>query len=133
MDATAVFGMVVVAMLVGAAILLQRYREARAEDRLRREQLAFHAVSIKSRSGACAAAHHLKNKRFLAAEAPRLPLEACGAAECTCVYQHFDDRRVHLRRDVYMNKIYLRPAVDIERRRSAGRRKGDHAVLELAL
>lgn len=58
----------------------------------------FHAVSIvMDKRCACGAAKALEGVRFLASEAPRLPLASC-AVQCTCRYQHHADRRQDSRR-----------------------------------
>jgi hypothetical protein len=54
---------------------------------------AFHAVSISPGEGSCSAADSVKIQRFLSEEAPKLPLEECGAADCRCKYIHHTDRR----------------------------------------
>ena len=61
----------------------------------------FHAVSIDASDLAiCNVAAELQSKRFLADEAPSLPLDACAdPSSCHCVYKHFDDRRTGCRRD----------------------------------
>ena len=61
----------------------------------------FHGVSIDSFELAiCNAATELQSKKFLADEAPSLPLDACSdPSNCRCVYKHFDDRRTAYRRD----------------------------------
>ena len=47
----------------------------------------------------CAAAKRSRNKRYLAAEAPRLPLDHCSrSGNCDCRYRHLDDRRQAPRR-----------------------------------
>jgi hypothetical protein len=62
----------------------------------------FHAVSIRVASGACAAAMGMQGERFLATEAPQLPLPGCDAADCQCRFIHFKDRRtIDERRDPY--------------------------------
>ncbi len=68
---------------------------------LRATYSVFHGVSIDSRNQVmCNAAAELHGRRFLADEAPRLPLDAClTPSNCHCVYKHFDDRRTGLRRD----------------------------------
>ncbi len=68
---------------------------------LRATYSVFHGVSIDSRNQVmCNAAAELHGRRFLADEAPRLPLDAClTPSTCHCVYKHFDDRRTGLRRD----------------------------------
>ena len=59
----------------------------------------YHAVSVAPGNGACEQARRLKDKRFLSAEAPDLPLDLCDASACTCRYRHHDDRRYHARRE----------------------------------
>ena len=61
----------------------------------------FHGASIDSRNQVmCNAAAELHGRRFLADEAPSLPLAACPTpSNCQCFYTHFDDRRTGLRRD----------------------------------
>jgi hypothetical protein len=67
-------------------------RTARSKD-------SWHAVSIVAGSHACAAVQRLHGKRYLPAEAPRLPLTTCGHQEqCTCKYRHHPDRRADQRR-----------------------------------
>lgn len=53
----------------------------------------FHAVTIRFRPGACPAVQALAKTRFLAKEAPRLPLDECTVPTCQCEYKHYDDRR----------------------------------------
>jgi hypothetical protein len=53
----------------------------------------FHAVSVKPGSYACSAVTEIANKRFLAGEAPELPLPGCTAARCECHFVHHRDRR----------------------------------------
>ena len=53
----------------------------------------FHAVTIRFRQDACPAVQALANTRFLAKEAPRLPLDECTVPTCRCQYKHYDDRR----------------------------------------
>jgi len=58
----------------------------------------FGAVEIRIRSGACQAARSLEGQRFLSKEAPTLPLPACTAAQCTCKFAKWSDRRSESRR-----------------------------------
>lgn len=53
----------------------------------------YHAVSIKPGAYACSAANDLAGDRFLASEAPSLPLPGCDAADCDCHFSHHNDRR----------------------------------------
>jgi hypothetical protein len=57
-----------------------------------------HAVVVVPGRHACAAAYALRGRRFLSREAPVLPLTGCGAGECSCRYEHHDDRRSNARR-----------------------------------
>jgi hypothetical protein len=42
----------------------------------------------------------LRAKRFLARDAPVLPLQGCTlSAACNCIYRHYTDRRAGSRRD----------------------------------
>lgn len=60
--------------------------------------VAYHAVSIMPGHRCCAAAQDLRGQRFLSREAPALPLKECDRADCSCRYEHFDDRRAKARR-----------------------------------
>lgn len=53
----------------------------------------YHAVSIIPGDIACNAVKALQNRRYLANEAIKLPLEKCDAVMCHCIYQHHADRR----------------------------------------
>ena len=64
----------------------------------RRTVNPHHAVVVVPGRHACAAAYALRDRRFLSREAPALPLTGCSAGECTCRYQHHDDRRHAVRR-----------------------------------
>ncbi len=55
---------------------------------------SYHCVSIRSRKDACGAAKQVIGKRFLAREAPAVPLADCTAKQCRCHYAHHEDRRV---------------------------------------
>lgn len=53
----------------------------------------YHAVSVVPGSYACSAVNEIAGKRFLASEAPELPLPGCSAKNCECHFAHFRDRR----------------------------------------
>jgi hypothetical protein len=53
----------------------------------------FPSVSIQFGASACPAVKALTGKRFLANEAPTVPLENCNSASCTCKYVHHEIRR----------------------------------------
>ncbi len=84
----------------------------------------YHAVSIRPGRYPCGTVLQLQDVRFLSADAPRLPLEGCSAATCSCRYQHHDDRREYDRRrsDAWGSGPMWRGQ---ERRRSRGRRTTD--------
>lgn len=85
----------------------------------------YHCVGVTATSSACVAARKLQGQRFLANEAPRLPLQGCSSLDCTCVYAHFDDRRHHARRDPWSHQALAIEPEQVERRVSRGRRKTD--------
>ncbi len=68
-------------------------RQDRRTSPALKDRSKFHAVSIKPGSYACRAANEIAGQRFLASEAPTLPLPACDAAECDCHFIHHKDRR----------------------------------------
>lgn len=59
------------------------------------ERCLWRAVSIAAGDGACPAARRYGASRFLAAQAPALPVADCDTPDdCDCVYRHHADRRV---------------------------------------
>jgi hypothetical protein len=86
----------------------------------------WHAVSIKSERYCCAAARALGAARFLASQAPRLPLTTCSAAEaCSCKYKHHNDRRGMPRRKEDISGMRRRDPNGSERRVARDRRESD--------
>ncbi len=58
------------------------------------EHSPYHAVSVRLGESACLAAKTIEGKRFLAKEAPQLPLAECSSIEtCRCRFIHHEDRR----------------------------------------
>lgn len=84
----------------------------------------YHAVSIIFPSSACIAAKAQVGVRFLATQAPILPVDGCDEASCSCRYRHHDDRREGPRRVQARGVLGPRP-LDDERRTSLGRRAVD--------
>jgi len=84
----------------------------------------FHAVSILPGDRACAAAYRFTGQRFLARQAPKLPLPTCEAFHCTCRFKHHKDRRAGPRRrsDIGLMSGHFPGS---ERRREGGRRSSD--------
>jgi len=118
------------------ASLRERYgRSTRAHlKRSQHIQLTnpWHAVGIVFVKPGCAACVSLKNVRFLAKEAPILPLKNCAnPGGCKCVYKHYGDRRTGPRRTAERwsaQNSQAAPgtrAVRENRRRGPGRRASD--------
>ncbi len=78
-----------------------KLRKRKQRQPTRTPRKLFHGVSVTTGSGfSCQAADDLKNVRYLADEAPMLPLAGCSSpSECRCRYEHFDDRRTDARRE----------------------------------
>ena len=93
---------VLLLLVVGLLIAWYFYRqgldkpEQRQDRRISRrpgDTAKFHAVSIKPGAYACRAANEIAGQRFLASEAPNIPLPACDATACDCHFIHHEDRR----------------------------------------
>jgi len=87
----------------------------------------WHAVAIRPKGESCEAVQACRTGRFLAAEAPRLPLEACSTSDtCSCVYKHHADRRVQPRRQDEKDDGLRRDSkMTQERRNTRDRRSTD--------
>lgn len=88
---------VVVAVIVWIVLRLRRKNAPEAPSRADAESTStkYHAVSIHCAESACDAAKALSGQRFLASDAPRLPLPDCDAGQCRCYFAHHNDRRSH--------------------------------------
>jgi hypothetical protein len=85
----------------------------------------FQAVGILACSQACPAAAQVQGSRFLARQAPRLPLAGCDrAGRCRCRFEKYADRRSLVQRSPYSNPGVVSYG-GAERRRLRGRRAGD--------
>ncbi len=93
---------VLLLLVVGLLIAWFFYRQGLTRPGDRREQgtppalknkSKYHAVSIKPGAYACSAANRMAGQRFLASQAPDLPLPDCDTAECDCHFVHHNDRR----------------------------------------
>ncbi|HEX5788920.1 MAG TPA: hypothetical protein VFY03_12105 [Woeseiaceae bacterium] len=114
---------------------LRRRQRAPADERPRAlpgrpatRSSEYHAVAIKAPAHACDAARRLEGKRYLASEAPRLPLPACDRDICECRFQHYEDRRSRRDRRSPFGAGGLAGGTgkfEQERRRPAGRREDD--------
>jgi hypothetical protein len=86
----------------------------------------WHCVEIRAHGDACSAVTRLRGRRFLATDAPRLPLPDCPLGRCRCSYVHHHDRRVEDRRSPLRARAYAMGNLQIEnRRKSRGRRRDD--------
>jgi len=84
----------------------------------------WHAVGVVAGAAACKPAMQIKGKRFLAAQAPPIPLPDCTASwRCKCVYRHYPDRRAGTRRIADRGMFARR--IGSERRQQRGRRADD--------
>ena len=84
----------VIAALAG--ILLLKMRTAGKAGRGRATAQAtkgFHSVSISMDASPCHAIRKYAGRRLLSNEAPILPLPDCDQPNCSCRFEHFDDRR----------------------------------------
>ena len=102
--------------------ILRRIAAAPPEKRSR-----WAAVSIvMGKTAGCAAARLLQGRRFLAAEAPRLPLAECSCSDsCSCVYKKYPDRRAGPRREQEESGLRRHVEAGRERRVRRGRRESD--------
>ena len=87
---------------------------------------SHHAVSIAPGPRCCAGARELRGQRFLSREAPMLPLASCDRTDCTCRYEHHQDRRKGARRARDMG-VAVDGWVETDKRtgQQRGRRKSD--------
>ncbi|MGH8131537.1 MAG: hypothetical protein ACRES3_11850 [Steroidobacteraceae bacterium] len=83
----------------------------------------YHAVSIELGERVCKAAEDLDDHRFLADEAPMLPLAGCTLTKCQCRYMHYSDRRSRRDRRMHQHNPYAHKMND--RRTGTGRRITD--------
>ncbi|HSQ69592.1 MAG TPA: hypothetical protein VLM41_05865 [Steroidobacteraceae bacterium] len=87
---------------------------------------SHHAVGIVPGPRACSEVRQLVGRRFLSREAPRLPLRDCDRPDCSCRYEHYEDRRRGPRRAREMGVAIDGYEGDEQREKlRRGRRKGD--------
>jgi hypothetical protein len=85
----------------------------------------YQAVGIVACSRACAAVTRVQRVRFLARQAPRLPLPDCDrSGSCACRFEKHADRRALVQRTPYNNSGVVSFG-GAERRRLRGRRAAD--------
>ena len=103
-------------------------RPGRGSERREATRRKYAAVSIQSFGRGCAAARALRGKRFLAREAPPLPLPDCGSERCGCRYFHHVDRRTGNLDRRRAGGGHETPASVEEQRDGRGRRARDWAL-----
>lgn len=107
------------------ATFLSRLHKKQAPVSTRAPVSKYQAISIFRGVRACEAARSLSDHRFLAREAPVLPLPACTMPRsCECKYLKFKDRRAEPRRLVDFGTA-TRVFASANRRSFRGRRKSD--------
>lgn len=129
-------GWVVIALisLIGIVVAMQRLlgrsqtpngspsnaRGARNSSRVK----AYPAVGIRYNLLACRAVQKYYDQRFLARDAPTLPVPGCTVRPCPCRYVHYSDRRAgEERRAQYGIHRSMNTNLSSERRRSNERRQ----------
>jgi hypothetical protein len=120
--------LLIVALLAAWAVFRHARRPARAGRRASTAAHPFHSVSIRPRGAACEIVRRIAGERFLAADAPLLPLPGCTRRDCRCVYEHFDDRRLIDRRALEVPGMPVAHHGAERRGRGRGRRSTDHAA-----
>lgn len=117
--------LLVVAVLIGWVV----FRRWRAAVRVGRQAAGgehpYHGVAIQPRGVACDIVRRVAGERFLAAQAPSLPLPGCARRDCRCVYVHFDDRRVIDRRALEIPGLRAVHRGAERRGEARGRRRSD--------
>ncbi len=89
-------GAVLVALTVAWLIFRARQNKAAMQAEASPESKTlgeFHAVAMQYSENSCNAAKAMTGRRFLATEAPDLPLKECDFDDCRCTFDHFSDRR----------------------------------------
>lgn len=91
--------LLVIAAIAAIAAFLWYQQKTSTPDVTPSPSNRFHGVTIHFPADACPAVRMYESTKFLAKEAPRLPLENCTAPRCHCRYEHYDDRRTEERRE----------------------------------
>jgi hypothetical protein len=122
---------VLAVLAIGVLALGLRRRRRRGESHAG----GFHCVAIKPGQPSCEAVRAVGARRFLAAEAPPVPLPDCDLPTCRCRYLHLEDRRQEVRRIGAGGMGRLDSPDWKERRRGHGRRRTDswHGLDEEAM
>jgi hypothetical protein len=105
-------------------VLLARLGRRREPEATLRQVRPFQAISIYCGTKPCEMARRFRDHRFLAKDAPQLPLSGCTMANrCECRFLKHKDRRAERRR--FADFAALRRDFAQERRQRTGRRATD--------
>jgi len=81
-------------LVVGAAVFLVLRSRAKAADAPDKPRYKYEGLAFKGDAHCCQAAKKMDGRRFLIAEAPKVPLADCpDPALCRCKMRHIKDRR----------------------------------------
>ena len=107
-------------------LLKQLGRAPRARPAPSKLQHPYRAVSVAPTRASCPAAVAIRNKRFLEAEAPTLPLPMCTwPLSCPCKLKAHEDRRARARREGEHGDEHSEMSKVRKDRRTGGRRATD--------
>jgi hypothetical protein len=119
-------GFVFLLSVVGAGVYFAKRRKPVELSPRRKPNHHYRAVAVRHSLLSCQAVNKLDGKRFLATEAPSLPVKGCDIWPCRCRYEYLADRRQEERRSLYGIQRNLMPHAvrqdrrQLDRRRSAG-------------
>ncbi len=104
----------------------QNTRARHAVKPLSREDSKYQAIEIRPCLMACDAAVKLRGHRFLASDAPSLPLPQCDQKECDCRHIYHQDRRSGEDRRDQLGRFggFVERSAGGERRMKLDRRRG---------
>ncbi len=92
---------------------------------------SWQAVTIRPSLESCAAAIEQRGRRYLATEAPDLPLPGCDVTKCGCRFKNYEDRRDDEDRRLEFGQFNnLNPRSGNENRRLAGGRERRNMKVE---
>jgi hypothetical protein len=117
--------LLVVAVLIGGVAYLRWRASVRAAPWSAGASRPYHCVAVQPHGVACDLVRGIAGERFLAAQAPSLPLPGCPHRDCRCVYVHFEDRRVIDRRALEIPGLRVDHGGIDRRGEARGRRRSD--------
>lgn len=127
MDGAMVWGLILAGAL---GLLIYIWRRNLAPKPVVRA-VSYRCVGVEALDphAACSAVREMAGQRFLAGQAPQIPVPGCSARRCMCKFVHFDDRRSGDRRSHRGQVVRSLKTLDwLERRTARGRRKSDRVA-----